>query len=168
MNDTTIMISVLAWTCIVVFILTSGITLLALVKKISLPDESYLKKLFFLLILEVVGVGLFATKTKLFPSTANITDKIIITSPSNVDLSYEDLEFLNVRGSFISTATAPTLSGYFQINDGRPIPLESIKIERNKVFTTNILYRPNQQEKIKIVLDLNSIDRDSVEFLIEP
>ncbi len=62
-------IEFICWSCVIIFIITSIITLLALVKVIKLANESYLRKLFSFLILEVVVVILFVGKTA-------FTDKI--------------------------------------------------------------------------------------------
>jgi hypothetical protein len=48
---------VIAWTCIGIFIATAIVTLLALVKVIELAEKKYLDRLFTVLILEVVGIG---------------------------------------------------------------------------------------------------------------
>ncbi len=53
---------VIAWTCVGVFIATAILTLLALTKVIELAHRKYLDRLFAILIVEIVtiGVGVFA------------------------------------------------------------------------------------------------------------
>lgn len=63
--------TVLIWTCVFVFIATSAITLLGLINKISI-DRSYLNKLFFLLILEIVPISILVFKNGLNPQAKNV------------------------------------------------------------------------------------------------
>jgi hypothetical protein len=53
---------VVAWTCVGVFIATAALTLLALARVIRLAEKKYLDRLFKVLVVEivVVGVGVFA------------------------------------------------------------------------------------------------------------
>jgi hypothetical protein len=51
--------STILWTCVIVFIATSIITLMALVKIIRLAEDVYLKRLFYALILEIVAISVW-------------------------------------------------------------------------------------------------------------
>lgn len=53
---------VVAWTCVGVFIATAALTLLALARVIRLAEKKYLDRLFKVLVVEIVviGVGVFA------------------------------------------------------------------------------------------------------------
>lgn len=53
--------SVLIWTCVLVFIATSVITILGIVNKLKI-DKAYLNELFLALILEVIAIGVLAFK----------------------------------------------------------------------------------------------------------
>lgn len=50
---------VILWTCVCVFIATSLITLLALIKVIKLAEEIYLRRLFYALVLEIVAISVW-------------------------------------------------------------------------------------------------------------
>lgn len=73
--------AVLIWTCILVFIATSIITLLGIINKISI-DKSYLNRLFIALILEVVTIGVLAFKDS-FNSVKCNSNFAKITFPIN-------------------------------------------------------------------------------------
>jgi hypothetical protein len=66
---------VLGWTCVGVFIATAIITLLALVKIIKLADKKYLDRLFAILIVEVIVVGVGAF-TGFVQGPAKVEEKV--------------------------------------------------------------------------------------------
>ena len=69
---------VLVWTCVLVFIATSAITLFGIIRKIDI-DPGFLNKLFAALILEVVAIGVLAFKDSFKP--APVTEFVKIVSP---------------------------------------------------------------------------------------
>jgi hypothetical protein len=89
---------VLIWTCIVVFISTSIITLLGLIKKVSI-EKTYLNRLFVTLILEVVAIGVLAFKDSF--SKPRQMDFVRITMPDpNYSYDRQINSFLSVKGAY--------------------------------------------------------------------
>jgi len=165
MNDSNIIISVLAWTCVGVFIATSVITILALIKKIKLPSEVYLKRLFLLLIVEIVGIGIFAFKKKVELSPPEF---IVITSPT-LDLGVDkNWSSFNVQGAYSASQADSKLSGYYKIGDSGKKALRNFKSKNKRIFNVGIPHIPTTKEEIKIYIQLNSEIKDSVSFFIKP
>lgn len=71
---------VLVWTCVVVFIATSAITLLGITRVINI-DPVFLNRLFVTLILEIVAIGVLAFKNSFKP--APVTEFVKIVSPKS-------------------------------------------------------------------------------------
>ncbi len=64
--------SALIWTCVAVFIFTSIITLLGIIKRPRIIEigDRWLKPLFSALILQVIGIGIIAFKIEVTPDDA--------------------------------------------------------------------------------------------------
>ena len=71
---------VLVWTCVLIFIATSIITLLGILRKIEINPD-YLNKLFAALILEIIAIGILAFKESFKP--APVVEFVKIISPKN-------------------------------------------------------------------------------------
>jgi len=73
---------IILWTCVCVFIATSLITLLALVKIIKLADDVYLRRLFYALVLEIVAISIWGF-ADVIKGGENYRNYVKITTPSD-------------------------------------------------------------------------------------
>lgn len=122
---------VLVWTCVLVFIATSAITLLGIIKKIDI-DLDFLNKLFIALILEVVTIGVLAFKNSFKPTP--ISEFIKIVSPLN-NFNASNNPTISVYGAY-NKSSDETIRAELKVNN-QTIPLTNTSSEEN-IFYTNI------------------------------
>ena len=122
---------VLVWTCVVVFIATSAITLLGIIRKIDI-DPSFLNKLFAALILEIVAIGVLAFKDSFKP--APVTEFAKIVAPKN-DYSVGKNATVFLDGAYNKTSDEE-IKGYLRANK-KTITLTNNSKE-NGIFSTTI------------------------------
>ena len=122
---------VLVWTCVVVFIATSAITLLGIIRKLDI-DPSFLNKLFVALILEIVAIGVLAFKDSFKP--APVTEFVKIVTPKT-GFSVGQNPTVFVDGAYNKTS-GEEIKGYIRANN-KVIPLANNSKE-NGIFSTTI------------------------------
>jgi hypothetical protein len=153
---------VLIWTCVFVFVSTSIITLLGIINKINI-DRSYLNKLFFALILEVVSIGVLAFKDS-FKTPAK-TDFVRITMP-DPGFSYNANSGtpLFIKGAYLKLPEH-ILKGELRINTSVK-QLTNISKSEN-IFLYSIepnMLKSNENATIYLLIvnDKNAIAKDSM------
>jgi len=99
-------IELIVWICAITFAATVVITLLALLKVIRLPNETFLPKLFQVLIVEIVVAGVGAFSLVISENfTSGIEHQVKITSytlePIRGDMNFIEYK-VTVHGSYFS------------------------------------------------------------------
>lgn len=120
---------VLIWTCIVVFIITATITLLSMLNLVKIPNE-FRKKLFYALILEIVGCGVIVFKN--YFTSPDDVNFIRITAPSNAEISITSGDFLYVNGICLNADSA-NFEGTIVI-DNKNYPIKNFKLDKRNIF----------------------------------
>ncbi|SDE31526.1 hypothetical protein [Niabella drilacis] len=122
---------VLVWTCVLVFVATATITILALVGKIKI-EPFFLKRLFITLLLEVVVISVLAFKNSFKP--ASKVEFIKIVSPIN-NFDASNNQVISVYGAY-NINSNETVRGEIKANN-ETIPLTNMS-GNNNVFYTQI------------------------------
>lgn len=144
--------NILIWSCVIMFIATGIITLLGIINVVKIRD-TYLKKLFYALILEIVSIGIIPFKDVAFGNTSEF---IKITSPSDNFLYDKTLNSVIINGAF---NTKYDIKGVIVVNNSE-ISLPIVKLDENS-FSSNI--NSNQFENVKsIKAIINIVDGSEI------
>lgn len=124
-------VSILVWTCVVVFVVTAGITLLGVLNIIKIKSE-YLSKLFYFLIIEIVAAGVLVFKNTLTNKPDNIIRIVYPKKDSN--LKRGESFFV---GGFCQIPARTSLEGNVVIAN-KSYDLLNFKIDDRGVFTAYV------------------------------
>ena len=137
---------VLVWTCVLIFIATSIITLLGILRKIEINPD-YLNKLFAALILEIIAIGILAFKESFKP--APVVEFVKIISPKKgyslqhsvklfIDGAYNISEKQILKGILISKGKTISIPNNTGTNNVYSAEIDSSMFEKN-AYSTFIL-----------------------------
>jgi len=172
-------IELIVWICVFTFAATVIITLLALLRLIKLPNETFLPKLFQILIVEIViaGVGAFSSViadnlNKGIDHQINITSHTL--EPLRGDTAAIEYQ-VTVYGSYFSEEHATTFDGDALLGSW-PIKVpDSVKVIASKDGTWKMSFhhtiKKGQKEDFSMDLFLTNLegknlDHDTYSFSI--
>ena len=158
--------NVILWTCVTVFIITCVITLLGIIRVLSIP-ETYLTTLFRVLIVEIIAVALWSFKASVQKEFLTKDEEFVrITSPLPGDYSLNaDTHEIYAGGVYLKADNSHNIRVSATLNNA-PLAVENLlpNAARN-MFSARIPFPAGSPSPGELTIEVDVQDVDGTKVI---